>query len=179
MAVFVAMLVPSGAHGATPIKACGTLIKTSGAYVVTKNLTVKKGTIGSPCIAVTANYVSLDLGGFTINCGGADVLGIVADNTAGLIVRNGIVIGCDSGLAASGNASGILADGLMTLSNRLPGIGFTRGNAIFRSLSNDNGTGLDIECPSSVIDDTALGNRSDLDFPFGMSGCSVFNVLHE
>jgi len=174
----------TGARAETPISACGTLIKTSGSYVVTKNLTIKKGQ--NPCIAVETNYVTIDLGGFTISCNGELGVDGVDDGQAvhdGVVVRGGTITGCDSGVFFRSNA--VLVDGLLTIGNRngvvLLGPGL--GDSVIRSISNDssgdafaNSTGITVDCPATLADNTALGNAFKNLFT-EFDGCASLNNL--
>ena len=103
-AAFLLVTASASARPATPINSCGTTIKTPGAYVVTKNLMIKSsGAASVACITVETSYISLDLGGFTINCGGdTNAIGI-SDGDAtlsGIIVRNGAITSSPAGHTA-------------------------------------------------------------------------------
>jgi hypothetical protein len=108
ISAFAILWLAGQARAATPINACGTVITTSGSYVVKKDLTPKGG---GNCITVVTDYVTIDLGGFTINCASESGLGI-ADNGdyKGMIIRNGIITGCQDGIFLQ--SQGVLIEGI-------------------------------------------------------------------
>ena len=54
--------------GPQAIGSCGKVITAPGSFIVTKDLTVENS--AQPCITVASSFVTIDLGGFTINCAG-------------------------------------------------------------------------------------------------------------
>jgi hypothetical protein len=172
------LMATSRASAATPINACGIVIMQSGSYVVTRNLTIKKGSV-NPCIAVAANYIAIDLGGFTIDCQTANATGIMAKSPliSGLIVRNGVITNCGSdGFAGleTRQETGVLVAGVLAVGNVVDGIAGNNG-IVLRSISNNNsgGVGVDLGCPSVVMDTTALDNMSN----FNLTCATVLNIL--
>jgi len=114
---------------------------------------------------MNSNYVTIDLGGFTIDCANEAAAGI-SDHTInfrGIIVRNGRVTRCSIGVLLDSRA--VLIEGVSTLSNQDAGLFLgNSGNLVIRSISNDNGGtgifryGLFLSCPSNAIDNTIVGN---------------------
>jgi hypothetical protein len=85
----------AGAREPTPIKACGT-IDQPGSYELVNNLTTN-----SDCLVITANFVTIDLAGFTISGPGSvgnNATAITA-NMMGVAVRNGSIAGFNVGVA--------------------------------------------------------------------------------
>jgi hypothetical protein len=166
------------ARAATPITKCGTVIKAPGSYVVTKNLTLKLlGASPGACITIAANYVTLDLGGFSVGCGGDTNAFAVTDggkNLKGISIRNGFITGsCYVGLAVA-SSTGVLIDRVSAIANSSTGMSLGSGSLVVHSISNDNAEGISLGCPSNAIDDTALGNGTNL----GVStACNLFNSL--
>jgi len=161
--IAAAGLWSGAADAATAIKACGAQIDAPGSYVVTANLTVRSG--GGDCITVNSNYVTIDLGGFTIDCAGQNVSGItdLTVNYHGVVVRNGKITRCAKGLYLASRA--ILVDGVATVANQAGMYLGNSGNLVTRSISNDNTgsmtivrDGIFLECPSAAVENTALGN---------------------
>ncbi len=170
------LIATSRARAATPINACGTEITSPGSYVVTKNLEVKTGSTNG-CISFKSDYVTIDLGGFTIDCGGQSVAGITDGGPSvhtGIIVRNGAIVGCGPGLILYNAA---LIDGITvrvgTNSGIVTGL---NGAAVFRSISEDNGfDGISVGI-ATVLDNTVLTNSvKNLDAP--VPGSATFNNL--
>ncbi len=105
----------SSAHAVVPISDC-TVISAPGSYLLTNNITAKatdlKSVGGSipTCILIKANFVTLDLGGFTISGPGTSPLGAFGVyvpggiGTRGTRVRNGSVTNFDRGIAFEGDA---------------------------------------------------------------------------
>ncbi len=159
--------------------ACGTAITKSGSYVVTKNLAVKTGATAG-CIFIISNYVSIDLGGFTINCNGQSVPAITdgGGSLNGIIVRNGIITdGCFIGGLSLGFSEGVLVDGVSAIGDHADGIEVGAGSTVLRSVSNDNFIGAFLKCPSNAIDVVAVDAAGGIS-PIG-SGCNQFNDLSE
>lgn len=180
--VVAILSVAAQARATTPITKCGTVIKTPGSYVLTKNLAVKKG--GGTCITVSTNYVTLDLGGFTINCGGAkvDAINDKTINFQGIVIRNGSTTGCDNGINL--DSKGVLIDGVSTISDKTGLFLGNAGNLVVDSISNDNngsggafsGLGIFLECPTNAVNNTAVGNAFE-NIRTDQPGCILFNNL--
>jgi len=86
LAIFSIALSYSYAVAATAITACGSL--GSGSYIVTKNFTAGSGV---NCLVVTADNVTIDLGGFTITGSGASN-GVLASGRNNVTVKNGTLV---------------------------------------------------------------------------------------
>jgi hypothetical protein len=169
------------AYAATPINGCGFVIKNSGSYVVKKNLTVKSG--GGDCITVANNFVSIDLRGFTIDCGGQTADGITDKtiNFHGVMIRNGIITGCNRAIFIDSKA--VLVEGVTIHANHGGIFLGNSGNLAMRNISMDNsgtpllgGIGLFLECPSNAVDNTLIGN-SFQNFRTDQAGCDSFGNL--
>jgi hypothetical protein len=170
-----------GAHAATSIKTCGVTIDAPGSYVVTRNLTVKPGQ--TECIFVNSDFVTLDLGGFTIDCANQGAAGI-SDHTInfkGVIVRNGLVTRCTIGILLDSRA--VLIDGVSVRSNSDGGIFLgNSGSLVIRSISNDNaGTGpfrygLFQGCPANALENTLVDNDFG-NYHTDQAGCNAADNL--
>lgn len=175
---FALMMVTAPVRAATPITKCGTVIKAPGSYIVTKNLAVSEGST-SDCITVHSNYVTIDLGGFTINCFAQRASGISDgfNPSSGIILRNGTITGCVTAVDLH-SSTGSLVDGLSAISNGTPAVFLSGGSSVIRSVINDNSSeGILVRCPSSAIDNTALGNAFNVVLNNAGSSCDLFNNL--
>jgi hypothetical protein len=179
--VAIMTLVPRLTSAATPINKCGAVISAPGSYVLTKNLMGAAGQ--QSCITVNSNYVTIDLGGFTINCnsnGGGRGYGIGETNHTGVtgaIVRNGQLIGCNVGLLLA-DSTGVLVDGVSASKND-EGIWVGGGSTVLNSIGNDNSPfhGISfLNCPSNALNDIAVANAGqNLTRPDNR--CILFNTL--
>jgi hypothetical protein len=78
-----------------PINKCGTIDK-PGSYRLTRNLTAS-----GDCIVVTVDFVTIDLGGFTIfGPGAAAADGEAISGPNGIVVRNGTITNFVEGYAS-------------------------------------------------------------------------------
>jgi hypothetical protein len=165
-------------QAATSISTCGTTIKTSGSYVVTKNLTVR-GKVPT-CISVVVDFVSIDLGGFAIDCTGAATTGITigsATPSDGVVVRNAAIANCAVGISTNASTGTLLDRIVTTSSTQDSGIFLNQGSLILDSISNDNqDRGVVAFCPVNAIDSTLAGDPGGGLYPIG-NGCSSFNNL--
>ena len=143
----------SSAHALVPISGCK-VISAPGLYVLTTNITAKttdlKSVGGSvpACILITADFVTLELGGLTISGPGASIsaFGVYATNgntlgTHGVLIRNGSVTGFSRGIAIEGYADAaenvsVIGDGTGLTFDR----GFNSAKSV-RAYAN-NGTGI-------------------------------------
>lgn len=177
-----ALLCSDAAHAASLIKSCGTEITERGSYRVARNLTVAPG--GGHCITLKSGFVSLDLGGFTIDCAGEPVDGLtdLTVNFRGVIVRNGRITGCARGIYMGSRA--VLVDGVSTFDNHAGIFLGNSGNLVTRSVSNDNygapvgivRDGLYLTCPSAAIENTATGN-THANIKTDQAGCVLYGNL--
>jgi hypothetical protein len=125
---------PEAAAAPTPITACRRITK-SGSYVVTRNLTA-----AGDCLVLATNFVTVDLGGFTITGDGTGIGvsgGQVVVNPRGYVIRNGIVAnfrrGVDVGFASS------LIEGILALDNTEMGIGGGEGSIVRNNTARGSG----------------------------------------
>jgi hypothetical protein len=137
-------------EGPTEIDKCQT-ISQSGSYKLVNNLTFN-GPSGSACLSITANFVTIDLAGFTITgtspSGGpfpAFPIAIEAgNNTTGITVRNGSISGNFSdGVVLSGDGS--IVEGLHVSNATALGItvhGIVRGNTAVGNFVGIDADGL-------------------------------------
>ena len=111
----------------TPIASAPYNISTSGSYYLTTNLAVGAGTNG---ITITANDVTLDLGGFVLAGGGLNNGVYVLGDRTNIVVRNGIIRNWESCVEA-----------------------YTARNSRFENLQVSGGTGygLDVGDNSLVL----------------------------
>ena len=154
----------------TDIRDCRPIAE-PGSYVLTRNVTAT-----ADCLVVTANFVTIDLGGFVITGAGAAV-GIRADidpsgaGVEGTTVRNGTITGFGTGIfvgpgsvvegvRVSGNGAGIVATGTVrnnTAVNNRTGIialGTVSGNTAQSNLQR----GIEVDANSAVTGNNAAGN---------------------
>jgi hypothetical protein len=116
-----AILAPQrGLHAAPiPIKECQT-ISQPGSYVLEHNLT----STGGDCLVITADFVTIDLAGFTITGGGRAAIAAPQGGN-GIAVRNGSINHFGSGVDLS-SARGSLVEGLRVFGGTSnPGSGIT------------------------------------------------------
>ena len=154
--------------GPTSISACGKTITKSGSYVLNKNLSVKKG--GGTCITISANNVTIDLGGYSIDCkneAALNVDGIATSGTqTGITIRNGFVHDCYNGVdtytsgASTTGATGVMVDEILALNNSNTGIAVGEKSTVIHSIANGNTSfaGIFALCPSNIIYNTAVNN---------------------
>lgn len=180
----------------TSVTACGT-ISQSGTYVLQNNIT----TAGT-CLTIDADFVTLNLNGFTLTGDGSGH-GIVCNaGRQGLEVRNGTVrsfnngiwaVQCDysriSGVRAVGNTSdGIVASvfatgsavisGCLALNNGSQGAVVAYGT-IRGTVANNNNRGLWADnCPTLLLGNVATNNSTaNIYYQNGSTGCvDVDNV---
>src|ERR1700730_17742903 len=122
-------------EGPTEIEKCHT-ISHPGSYKLVNNLTFKgNGT----CLPITADFVTIDLGGFTIsgpvvpglNPGGPATAITAGDNMRGITVRNGSISGFTDGVNLPGKGS--IVEGLRVFEGDAVGIaanGIVKGNTV-------------------------------------------------
>lgn len=140
----------------TPIDSLPHTIDESGSYFIANNLSVS-GT----AILVTADNVSLDLQGFTIEGDGTGT-GIQIESADGVTVRNGTIRNFDRGLLAENSSYGRFLD-LVVADNVNEGLhlralsGASNGHFVERLRASDNGgRGVVLEADSGGI---ASGNQ--------------------
>lgn len=122
----------------------------SGSYYLAEDIS----TTGAG-IVVTVNHVTIDLTGFSLRGGTGP--GIDGGTTAGLTVRNGVIVGWDgAGLTAGSNT--VVAD-LIVLSNQGNGMTLGPDSRVVRCTANLNGShGIVVRLGSIVQDSVASTN---------------------
>jgi hypothetical protein len=199
-------------EGPFEIEKCQT-ISTPGSYKLVDNLTLTSTSPTPVCLLITADFVTVDLAGFTISGvtivqgghfttaieAGAETTGIAVRNgsisnfffgvnlagsgsvveglrvmgsapidgavgiAAAGIVKGNIVAGINAG---PGTGTGIRATGIVTgnyaMNNRIFGIAVGQGSTVIGNTatgtSRSGGAGISVDCPSNVIDNTAVNN---------------------
>jgi hypothetical protein len=162
------------------IKRCQT-ISEPGSYELANNLTAARD-----CLVITADFVTIDLAGFTISgtqtqlCGGTAIA--AGENTRGITVRNGSISGFGTGvdlagegsvvegLRLSGNSSkasviGIAAKGIVrgNIVEQFAcvlesGIGISATGIVTDNYVNHNQRGIGVGEGSTVIGNTVTNN---------------------
>lgn len=189
LVLFLLGLAPGIAKAQTKIGGC-TTISAPGPYVLTKNITasISDLTVVGPsnnpystCIVVAADFVTLDLAGYTIAGPGvappAPNYGITGDVVhQGIEVRSGAVTnfsGAGIWLVGSGNtvehvrAIGNLGSGMVIQG------GTVTGNRVVGNTANSNGGfGISVACPAVVLENVATGNSGG-DIISSGSGCTM------
>ena len=169
-------------EGPFEIEKCQTIDK-PGSYKLVRNITF---TLGPPfvCLSITASFVTVDLGGFSISAPGAiSGTGIEAPaGTLSITVRNGSIAGFLSGVDLGGEGSiveGLRVSGRFRSFLGIGAVGIVKGNTVFDfsgvpgqgtgiSASGvvtgnyvfSNGTGMSISVGSTVIGNTSVNNLS-------------------
>ena len=164
MAILLSSLVYSNAMAAGPkkINKCTTISK-SGSYVVNRNLQATAKTAGN-CIVIDADFVTLDLNGFTLT-GLGDGTGVGVWNNdvphQGLLVRNGMITGFQSGISFP-FSRGSTVESIKAFSNDWTGIRVYSGSTVTGNTASDNGfTGILVGFGSIVVANTASDNGRD------------------
>jgi len=153
------------------IKRCGIVIGAPGSYAVAANLAGGVGSRAANCISIDADNVSIDLGGYHIDCGDNGYHGIyVAAGRNGVTIRNGMIADCGEGISASG-ATGMLVDEVLVLSNSSHGMRIGPNSTVMHSIGFGNtGYGIVVECPVNVRQNVSVANYQG--FYFGGAGCT-------
>jgi hypothetical protein len=167
-------------EGPTEIKKCQTIDK-PGSYKLVNNLTSSNAI--ADCLAITADFVTIDLAGFAIlgTRGGTAIRG---PSGTGITVRNGSIAnfqtGVDLSLANGSIVEGLRVSGFHELGDGIIARGIVRGNTVSGTFhdgiqatgtvtgnyASGNGfTGIVVGQGSTVIGNTATDN--------GESGISV------
>ncbi len=117
LALSLGAYLPEAAAAPTRINSCQTITQ-SGSYELTRNLTA-----AGDCIILAANFVTVDLGGFTITGKGTGIA-VLTDqqaNRRGYVVRHGMVTNFRRGVDLS-NAIDAVIEGIYAENNSEVGI---------------------------------------------------------
>ena len=148
--------VAKGPSGPTQIKSCGTLSE-PGSYVVVQNLTAT-----GDCLVIAADFVTIDLGGFTLTGNGTDE-GITDKfgGRVGVVVRNGTVTNFAIGVRiATGSRHTI--EGVRVVSNIGLGMSIGTNSIVKGNTVSDNGSiGISVDTGSIVTGNIASDNGND------------------
>ena len=161
-------------EGPIEIEKCQTINK-SGSYRLVNNLTAPSNT---DCLVITASFVSIDLGGFSISSGGGTagegVNGSVLSphQLHGIAVRNGSIANFSVGVNLSAPDFSTV-EGLRVSGGGIIAVGIVRGNVVRNAVTGilgggivtgnyaaANGVGFDIDPGSTVIGNLADDNTS-------------------
>ena len=149
--------VAKGPSGPTQIKSCGTLAA-PGSYVVVQNLTAT-----GDCLVIAADFVTVDLGGFTLTGNGTTGEGItdqLAGHT-GVVVRNGAVTQFGFGVSMA-TGSRLTIEGVRAVDNNVHGMSIGM-NSIIRgnTVSGNGGIGISVDVGSVVAGNVVSHNLDD------------------
>jgi hypothetical protein len=169
-------------EGPRQIEKCQTISK-SGSYKLVNDLTFK-GTTGV-CLQITANFVAIDLAGFTISApglivfGGPNTTAIAAGNdTTGIAVRNGSISGFGLGVNLGGDGS--IVEGLRvfggpgTSSLGIAATGVVRGNTVV-FVNAPLAFGIGISATGIVAGNYVIGSR-DSQYQIGQGSTVIGNT---
>ncbi len=169
--------LPDALAGVTSVTSCVTITK-SGSYLVSQVLKHN-----GDCIKVQADFVTLDLGGFSITGNGSG--NAITDNGSGrqgIVVRNGTISNFSNainfqassgsrieGIRAIGNSNhgiivgdGSTVTGCAVLGNMNKGIRGTSNDKLTDNVVENNGEiGIDAGASAIVTGNTANGNTSN------------------
>ena len=171
----IILLPEASAREPTPIKACQTISK-PGSYELANDL--PPITPGLPCLMITADFVTIDLGGFSMT-GSGNGAGVLAQGRLyGIAVRNGSISGYGpsvdlgsgggsivEGLRVSGaeEGEGIIANGIVR--GNIAAVRFTAIRAtgtVTGNYATSGDTAIDVGPNSTVIDNNASGFRTSI-----------------
>ena len=154
-------------EGPTEIDKCQTISR-PGSYKLVNNLTLNPGGPGpAVCLQITANFVTLDLAGFTIRSPGPGGpfnpwQAIAAGNdTTGITVRNGSISGFGVGVGLGGDGSiveGLHVGGPCPCDRGIVATGIVRGNTV--SIASAPSGSVGIEATGIVSGNYAFNNRT-------------------
>ncbi len=183
------------AAGPKKISKCKTITK-PGSYVVTKNLKATAKTNGN-CITIDADFVTLDLGGFTLTgLEGVPGNGVWDNETlhTNITIRNGMITRFHNGVSLIRTVGGTIADvisahntnnginsgtsfavtGNKMVENSWNGMYVKEGSLVTGNISSDNSSyGFYIDCPSNSIGNIATNNSTQ--FYYDGAGCLSTN----
>jgi hypothetical protein len=151
------------------IRKCQT-IRQSGSYKLVNNLKIGPD---ANCLVITADFVTIDLAGFTITGGGSNALqgagsGIVAlsssGNLVGIAVRNGSISNFANGVDLA-SANGSIVEGLRVSGDGagtnvgIVANGIVRGNTVIGIFGIGPGHGDGISATGTVTGNYVTGSR--------------------
>lgn len=158
------------AAGPIPINECrppDNPINDPGSYVLVNDITWNGG--GASCLQVNSSNVTIDLGGFTVRCGGShDGVNVTTDLSA-ITVRNGAIIDCARAIEAS-TATNIVIDSVRAVDHSLAAIGVGTGSLVTNSIANGTSFGIYAVCPSYVIGNVGIADAG-VDINLSGAGC--------
>jgi parallel beta-helix repeat protein len=151
---------------------CST-INQAGSYVLTKNLTA-----AGDCLVVTADFVTIDLDGYTI-AGNGTGKGISGDQR-NVAVRNGVIVNFAFGILLDSTTGGAVIEKVRLFGN---GKGIVCGNSctITDNTLEQNGDGIEVNEAARIVGNTVGecttngGNGIFLGDNSYASGNTVFN----
>ena len=127
------------------------------------------------CLIVNANFVTIDLKGFTITGNNED--SGIASGAGGLVVRNGTIRRFDFGLNTGG--SGGRVEGINANGNEIDGIRGGNDSIVTNSISSGNG-GQGIVCGQCIVSNNVAsfnnGDGFELAFSNIFSNTAVGNI---
>lgn len=151
-----------------------TTISTSGLFQLTSNLQAT-GT----CIIVAADFVTIDLGGFTITGNGTGE-GITDDDRPrrGTVVRNGMVSRFGYGINLSSSTQTTI-DRVQSVDNLRDGINVGhKSNVVDSAAHNNGGVGISVQGPGIVRNNLMTNNSGNIGLLAGSGSLVVGNVIH-
>jgi hypothetical protein len=186
-------------EGPFEIEKCQTISK-SGSYKLVKNISPTSSTsTNGTCLVITASFVSINLGGFTITgFGGTGTFGVVAVPSSGrlqgIAVRNGSIVGNGVDLSAADgsiveglgvfgvpptdvgiDAAGIVKNNTVVgiVAQHGFGIGISASGTVTGNYVTGSGNGMSIVQGSTVLGNTSTNNGSPQGNPAQGIGISV------
>jgi hypothetical protein len=112
------------------------------------------------CIVIDADFVTLNLQGYTI-FGPGSGLGVAAVGKVGIKVHSGSITNFGEGVHLSGR--GHTVEHINAANNNTGiNVGPSGGNRVIGNMANDNGVGIQVVCPSVVLGNMATGNLVDM-----------------
>jgi hypothetical protein len=190
LALGIIILVPRSAaradtreEGPFEIEKCQTIDK-PGSYKLANNL---KAGPDANCLVITANFVTIDLAGFTITGGRGTSLqstGIVAlpssGNLVSIAVRNGSISNFANGVDLF-SATGSIVEGLRVSGDGAAttlGIGargIVKGNTVIDIVGEGPGHGVGISATGTVTGNYVIGSRG-ADYDIGQGSTVIGNT---
>jgi len=153
----VAGLSSVAAASPKAIKKCGT-IDESGSYIVVKNLTAS-----GDCLVIAADFVTIDLDGFTI-AGPGTGSGVVGDGNTrtAITIRNGMIRNFEFGIRFNFDGISLLVEGVTLVDNSSLGAGGNDQTVLRNNIVTGSGLGLIAGARSVVTGNTVRGNTDGM-----------------